>query len=158
MRQLYGNKFDEEELFKFKNEIQGSCLQYFKNIILEMLKKEKISVENKDRCENFIEEFENIDHEYDKFHCPERVMSIWSIASVQQFILEKTTRNTVAKIERKSYMTSDSQRNNLYGMYSDNPAIHFLISFNRIMSKDYEPSLDDILNLRSPTKGTLYFQ
>ena len=157
MRQLYGNKFDDDELLKFKNEIQSSCLQYFKDIILEMLKKEIISVENKDRCEHFIEEFENIGPEYDKFYCPERVMSIWSIVSVQQFILEKTTRNNVAEIERKSDMTSDSQRNNLYDMYSDNPAIHFLISFDRIMSKEYEPSLDDILNLRSPTKGTLYY-
>ena len=157
MRQLYGNKFNDDELLKFKNEIQSSCLQYFKNIILEMLKTEKISVQNKDRCENFIEEFENISPEYDKFYCSERVMSIWSIVSVQQFILEKTTRNNVAEIKRKSYMSSDSPRNNLYDMYSDNPAIHFLVSFDRIMSKEYEPSLDDILNLRSPTKGTLYF-
>ena len=157
MRQLYGNKFDDDELLKFKNEIQSSCLQYFKNIIHEMLKEDKISAQNKDKCENFIEEFENIGPEYGKFYCLERVMSIWSIVSVQQFILEKTAQNDVAEIDRKCYMTSNAKGNTFDGMYSDNPAIHFLISFDRIMSKDYEPSLDDILNLRSPTKGTLYF-
>ena len=40
-------------------------------------------------------------------------------------------------------------------LHSDNPANHFLPSFSRIMAKGYNPSLEDILSVRIPTKGAL---
>ena len=93
MRQLYGNQFDDKEVLQFKREIQRSCLQYFKTIVHEMLEKDEISVTNKDRCENFVKQFENLEYlnrepGYEEF-CPQSIMSIWNILSVQQFIKEK---------------------------------------------------------------------
>ena len=123
-----------------------------------MLKKENHSIETKDKCENFIEEFDRLGPEYDM----QKVMSVWSILSVQEFIIKKTTRNNVEKLESidedddnddRESVTMKSNKTNSDNMYSDNPAVHFLMSFDRIMSKEYEPSLDDILNLRSPTSG-----
>ena len=132
-----------------------------------MLKKENNSIETKDKCENFIEEFDRLGPEYGM----QKVMSIWSILSVQEFIIKKTRRNNVEKLESiddddddddddRESVTMKSNKTNSDNMYSDNPAVHFLKSFDRIMSQHYEPNLDDILNLRSPTSGknnNMYF-
>ena len=155
MRQLYGDQFDDKEVLQFKCEIQRSCLQYFKTIVHEMLETDKISVTNKDRCEHFVKQFENLKYlnrepDYEEF-CLESVMSLWNILSVQQFIKEKTGGSYVDHHENKGNIAVICQDK----MHSDNPAIHFLSSFERILSKDYVPSLEDILNLRSPTKGNL---
>ena len=40
-------------------------------------------------------------------------------------------------------------------LYSDNPAVHFLPSFSRIMAEGYCPTLMDILSLRVATTGTM---
>ena len=157
MRQLYGNQFDDNELLQFKSEIQSSCLQYFKTILVDLLKEERTCGAHKDRCENFIEEYEKIGPAYHKF-CPEMVMSIWSILSVQQFIFEKTNKSNLRHLVKKEEKLEKSTLNVLQNMYSDNPAIHFLTSFDRIMLKEYVPSLEDILNLRSPTKGKINFR
>ena len=157
MRQLYGNQFDDKEVLQFKCEIQRSCLQYFKTIVHEMLEKDEISVTNKDRCENFVKQFENLEYlnrkpGYEEF-CPQSITSIWNILSVQQFIKEKTGGSYGDHHENKGKMAVNCQDK----MHSDNPAIHFLSSFERILSKDYIPSLEDILNLRSPTNGNLNY-
>ena len=131
MRQLYGDQFDNDEILQFKSEIQSSCLQYFNTILLELIKEEIISVTNKGRCESFIEEYEKFGPAYHKF-CPERVMSIWSILSVQQFIIEKTSRSNLRQFAKKEETWEKTTTDTLQNMYSDNPAIHFLTSFDSI--------------------------
>ena len=97
----------------------------------------------------------------------EKALSIWKVGALQGYISTtinfkhfdlNITRSSYpdlesAKISENSNKTLSSISIDGQQLHSDNPMSHFLKCFDRIMAHDYQPSLDDILNLRMPTSG-----
>jgi hypothetical protein len=170
MRQLHGKKFDEVELQQFKAEIQSSCLKHFKDIISYLIKKQILHSSHQEECKKFIEECQPINQKkkneglvQDKMDFwPESVMSIWNIPLVQNYILDITkmlnSPTNTKKVSSENIILENSSGITARKLHSDNPANHFLQSFGRIISQDYQPTLEDILNLRTPTIGIINFR
>ena len=166
MRQLNGEQFDKTELQQFKVEIKSACLKHFQDIVSYLIKKEILHSSDQEECKRFVEEFQEIHkHENlvkDKVEIwQERVMSIWNISLVNNYILNITKGlDTSLGRQRASYdkvILEKSSGITARKLHSDNPANHFLQSFCRIISQDYKPTLEDILNLRLPTSGMILF-
>ena len=98
MRQLHGEQFNEAEVRQFKTEIQSSCLNHFKDIISYLIKKQILHSTHQEECKRFVEESLQMNqiHKNDSLvqqeveFWPERVMSIWNIPLVHNYILDIT--------------------------------------------------------------------
>ena len=156
MRLLHGKPFDEAELLHFKQKIQISCLIHFADIISIMLKNDLIHPAHRQKCLNMTREYkiDNTDGMDDLIGtCKDRIMSIWNIPSIKNYILNMTTLQNVFK--GNEVRSIEPIKCEISILHSDNPAIHFLRTFNRIMSYEYHPTLEDILTLRTPTTGKI---
>ena len=170
MRQLHGDKFNEAEVRQFKIEIQTSCLNHFKDIISYLIKKQLLHSSHQEECKRFVEESEQINEinknesleKHDVKFWPESVMSIWNIPLVHNYILDITKELNSSKNSKKmsseNIILENSSGITARKLHSDNPANHFLQSFHRIISQEYQPTLVDILNLRMPTSGIIKFR
>lgn len=158
IRQLHGEQFNDQEIKHFKQNIRASCFEHFINITSDFLKNEILEPSHQQQCAKFLEKYKNkseIDREF-----LEAAVTIWSISSLQKYILDITTLhnstksvNVVRRFETNGSGTPISKVPKR--LHSDNPASHFLRSFDRIMAKGYSPKLEDILSLRVPTSGII---
>ena len=158
MRQLYGQQFTDEEILDFKKKIQLSTLQHFVTIIQNVLEKENIPQLLKQHCCNFLDEWKNVIPAGRDFL--NDAVTIWRIISVQKYADTAITLNhrlrTADNLESYLSFGSDLTLSMLLNrVHSDNPAKHFLSSFERIICEQYRPTLEDILNLRDPTAGNV---
>ena len=98
MRQLHGEQFNEAEVRQFKTEIQSSCLNHFKDIISYLIKKQILHSTHQEECKRFVEESQQMNQinkndslvQQEVEFWPERVMSIWNIPLVHNYILDIT--------------------------------------------------------------------
>ena len=162
MRQLHGQQFGNEEITHFRKTIQISCLEYLISIIPNFLKEHTMTAADQQSCENFLDNYKS-KSEHDREFIDE-ALKIWHSSSLQTFIKHLIiVENWMEPMSVKSFdiegptntvcpvSFSTGQR-----LHSDNPASHFLRCFNRIMAKEYQPKVEDILNLRVPTTGIFF--
>lgn len=145
IRILHGCKFSDEEILRFKHHIRVSCLKHFITIINDYLE----DTENTAKRENeeileFLLDYKRLEflQEFGRTYLNKSV-NIWRNSSLQKFMLASVRPMGIPSI-------ISSKR-----LHADNPASHFLPSLSRIMSKGYNPTLEDILSVRIPTSGEL---
>ena len=165
MRQLHGVKFECIEMANFKKIIRMSCLEYLVAIVDNFLKNELSTKVYHGACENFLNHYKSASNPDTELI--EKALSIWKVAALKSYI--QSTINfkhfdsnvtpsshpglESATISGNVNKTLPSTSIDGQQLHSDNPMSHFLKCFDRIMAQDYQPSLDDILNLRMPTSG-----
>lgn len=162
MRKLHGREFESLEMAHFKKVIRLSCIEYLVTIVNKFLKDEQTTKSYHGACENFLEHYRSISDPDNEFI--DKALNIWRVGALQSYITKtihwesygtelKDIASELSHINGNKaqaiQMSFDGQR-----IYSDNPINHFLKCFERIMETDYQPNLEDILNLRVPTSGT----
>ena len=165
MRQLHGVKFESIEMANFKKIIRMSCLEYLVGIVDNFLKNELSTKVYHGACENFLNHYKSVSHPDTELI--EKALSIWKVGALQGYISTtinfkhfdlNITRSSYPDLESAKISENSNKTLSLISidgqqLHSDNPMSHFLKCFDRIMAQDYQPSLDDILNLRMPTSG-----
>ena len=160
MRHLHGQKFEETEMIHFKQNIRASCVQEFINVTSVLLSDKSLSSNDQKQCVELIKEHKNNLPNVDRQFL-DRAIKIWQLSSMQEYILKITTHHLLTDNEDKldqedsldDIVSVGTKRNVAVRLHSDNPANHFLQSFDRIMAEGYCPNLEDILSLRIPTTG-----
>ena len=159
MRQLYGKQFNNEEILDFKKKIQWSSLNHLASIIPSVIKKEDIPQTAKRQCYKFLGEWKQTTSV--PLEILHNAVAIWRTISVEKYVHNVISlkpqlidsENAESYLSDSASLTLSPSRNRLH---SDNPAIHFLCCFERIMSEQYRPTLEDILNLRDSTIGSVF--
>ena len=155
MRQLYGETFSESEMLRFKGKVRSSCLKHFISILHDFSKEDDIPQPLQNRCEQFLEEWKR--ETLMQRHFLDSGVAIWRILLLQNYIQLKRCANFQLIIDSGSNNNPEHTKSDKFPfqkqMHSDDPAKHFLLCFDRIMGKGYQPILDDILNLKDPTIG-----
>ena len=155
MRQLHGKTFTDTEIVGFKEKVRSASLKHFISILHDFLKEENLQQPLQCRCERFLEEWKrgtNMER-----HFLDSGIEIWRILQFQKYIQWKIgycKLLVVRSIDNPKHADSEVQSMTFEKqMHSDDPAKHFLLCFDRIMTKGYHPNIDDILNLKDPTIG-----
>ena len=155
MRQLYGKTFSESEMIRFKGKVRSACLKHFISILHDFSKENGILQPLQNRCEQFLEEWKR--ETLMQRHFLDSGVAIWRILLFQNYIQLKIGAHVQVLIDSGSNNNTEHAKSDKFPlqkqMHSDDPAKHFLLCFDRIMSKGYQPILDDILNLKDPTIG-----
>ena len=150
MSQLYGEQFTESEILRFKGKVRSACLKHFVSILHDFLKEDYVRPSLQHLCERFLEEWKRGSLMERSFL--DSGVAIWRVSSFHEYIQQRIKiTNQLNNTSCDSGKLTFKQKQ----LHSDNPAKHCLIYFDRIMNKGYQPNLDDILNLKDPTIGTL---
>ena len=156
MRQLHGEKFGDAEMLNFKQTIRASCIEYFINILSDVLEYKPLLAKDRDRCVLLLEQYKekpNIDR-----NLLDSAVKIWQIRTVQEYISEITSLDSFSASINDEGLPEDvdskvQRDKSVQKLHSDNPASHFLRCFDKILAEGYTPRLEDILNLRIATTG-----
>ena len=158
MRQLHGKTFTDSEILRFKGKVRSACLKHFISILHDFLNEDDTPKPLQCRCEQFLEEWKRETLMERTFL--DSGVAIWRILLFQNYIQKKIGSKNVNSIDSTNYdIPENLEPEKMVSlcfqkqMHSDDPAKHFLLCFDRIMSKGYQPNLDDILNLKDPTIG-----
>ena len=155
MRQLHGKTFTDTEIVGFKEKVRSASLKHFISILHDFLKEENIQQPLQCRCERFLEEWKRGTN-MERYFLDSGI-EIWRVLQFQKYIQQQIGCSNlwdVRSIDNPEH--ADSEGNSVTfekHMHSDDPAKHFLLCFDRIMTKGYHPNIDDILNLKDPTIG-----
>ena len=162
MRQLHGDKFGETELLHFKQTIRASCLEYFIRTVSDIIENKPLISKDRQECLELVRNYRattDVDRNY-----LNNAVSVWFLPSVQEYISDITTLDTVAANINDEELPEDDQttvqrlQHSVQKLHSDNPANHFLRCFDKILAEGYTPKLEDILSLRIPTTGNKYME
>lgn len=159
MRQLHGDKFGDAEMLNFKQTIRASCLEYFVDTVSDIIENEPLLSKDRQECLELVRKYRektDVDRSYLNV-----AVSVWLLPSVQEYISEITTLDSVSANVNDEGLPEDGQSrvqrdNTVQRLHSDNPANHFLRCFDKILAEGYTPKLEDILNMRIPTTGNIH--
>ena len=154
VRLIHGQRFNHEEILRYKHNIRSSCLEFFALLVSEYLPVQQTTSEWKALCNKFLERLaENNILDRELF---EIAVSLWRDPIVQEYLVDIDSQKNLKppqKNETSSAEGMDSTVIKRLRFYLDDPEYHFLPSLDRIMSSGYCPTSADILSLRNPTTG-----